>query len=41
MNVLIESGSMTLEGKIDEIMTCLAAIPGDMRLQDYIRLNLH
>lgn len=41
MNVFLESDRLTLHGKIGEVLAWLAQMPGDMRLEEYIRLNLH
>lgn len=41
MNIIINQNSMTWHGNIGEILAWLAQAPGDMRLSEYIRLNLH
>ncbi|MGI6435131.1 MAG: hypothetical protein ACOX0F_07210 [Syntrophomonadaceae bacterium] len=41
MTVVVCNHGIALQGKISEILACLQAVPGDMFLQEYIRINLH
>ncbi len=41
MNIFIAHNSMTMQGKIGEILAWLEKVPGEMLLQEYIRLSLH
>lgn len=41
MTVVVCHNGIALHGKISEILSFLQAAPGDMFLQEYIRINLH